>query len=364
MARKLKEYNSAVDFHRIIDRVARKAIREERPASRYATVTTIDRVNRACTVTFPGDSSAVKVAMGSIQPLATGQTVRIAGVHGDRFIDDVMGPITRDAIDLQLKLGGTGQRTVTDAGTILWNGNLSAWGLRGPNFLTTATITISFPADGTVITGVGGSSNQTVAGGVINLAAGETLYYIPPWGTSGSAVAANFRIVGNTANFDTPREWLMIVTRINTFQYRWGTGEFDSELYGTRFISDITNSTLSTVYTNGGTEVGITVRWPPTGRGMILLGAKMKHTTAGEGVYAGYQIRDNDSSGTIQIATSDVDSAYTESGNFIHCSYFNHHGSGILVPGNKYYIRSMVRVTASGAGATVSTRRIGFIPSD
>lgn len=349
----------------IIERLVSRQLGQERPKPRYATVTTIDRTNRFCTVTFPGDSGAVKVAMGSIQPVAVGQTVRIAGVRGDRFIDDVLGPVAAmSSTRLQGTLGGIGQRAVTDAGTATWVGTLTAWGVRGPNYLTTGTINITFPANGSVITGVGGASNQTVAGAVINLAVGDALYYIPPWGTSGTSLDANFRIVGTTAAYDIPDDWILVVVRVSTLLYRWGTTEFDSELYGTRFISDTTNATITNAFTNGGTDVGVTIRWPPSGRGMIMVGGRMKHITAGEGVYVGYQIRDNDATGTVQIAAGDSDAAYTESGSFQQMAYFSHVGSAILVPGNKYYIRSMVRATASVANATISARRIGFIPTD
>jgi len=365
MTKSFRQYNTAVETREIIARIARSVLQQDRPRFQYATVATIDRVTRTATVLFPSDVTPVKVGMGSVQPMAPGQTVRIEGVRGDRFIADVMGPVGPDIYDIQFKLASPSLHQVWDNGTINWVGNFTAYGMRGANFLTTGVINIAQPANGAVITGVGGASNQTVAGAVINMAVGDGLYYVPPWGTNGASVDANFRMVGSSASYNLPSDWILICTRVNSYLYKWGTGEYDSEFYGTRMTTDVTNATgIGTGYTNGGTEVGVTMRWPNSGRGMILLGAKLRHATAGEGVYAAYQIRDNDSSGTVQVATADTDALYSESGNFFQTSYFNHHGSATLIPGNKYYIRSMVRATASAANATVSARRIGFIPTD
>lgn len=40
---------------------------------------------------FPGETTAVSIPMGSIQPSKPGQTVRVTGELGDRYVDDVMG---------------------------------------------------------------------------------------------------------------------------------------------------------------------------------------------------------------------------------------------------------------------------------
>lgn len=66
-------------------------IARQRPRIQYAVVDSIDRPNRKAMVTFAGDPTPVKVNLGVIQPSAVGQTVRIDGPVGDRFISDVLG---------------------------------------------------------------------------------------------------------------------------------------------------------------------------------------------------------------------------------------------------------------------------------
>lgn len=75
----------------LVTQVVRSMLTTERPPVRYATVVSIDRANRKATVTYIGESTSVTVSMGSIQPLATGQVVRIGGMMGDRYIEDVLG---------------------------------------------------------------------------------------------------------------------------------------------------------------------------------------------------------------------------------------------------------------------------------
>lgn len=87
------EYRIAAKARDVIRLIVNKEIRQLRPAPAYATVIAIDRAGRRCQVRFAEDDedSYSSVGMGSIQPAAVGQVVRVAGVLGDRFIDDVMG---------------------------------------------------------------------------------------------------------------------------------------------------------------------------------------------------------------------------------------------------------------------------------
>lgn len=87
------EYDYALKFRNVVKQICTAEIDKIRPRLQYATVDTIDRVNRKCTVTYPGDVQSVPVNMGAIQPALTGQVVRINGVMGDRFIEDVMGAV-------------------------------------------------------------------------------------------------------------------------------------------------------------------------------------------------------------------------------------------------------------------------------
>jgi hypothetical protein len=85
------DWDFATRFRDVIANIAEATIERTRPSARYARVVTIDRAGRKCTVLFPGEPGAVSIPMGSIQPAQPGQTVRIMGVLGDRYIDDVMG---------------------------------------------------------------------------------------------------------------------------------------------------------------------------------------------------------------------------------------------------------------------------------
>jgi hypothetical protein len=87
----MEDYRFALEFKETLARLVKEEIERQRPRYQMATVISFDRVLRKCTVNFPGDTSNAVVNMGSIQPNAIGQVVRVAGVAGDRYIDDVLG---------------------------------------------------------------------------------------------------------------------------------------------------------------------------------------------------------------------------------------------------------------------------------
>jgi len=75
----------------IVNSLVKEAIEQQRPKYRYGTVVSIDRPNYKCTITYNGETGQVIVNMGSIQPSAVGQRVRIEGIGTDKFITDVIG---------------------------------------------------------------------------------------------------------------------------------------------------------------------------------------------------------------------------------------------------------------------------------
>lgn len=85
------DWDFATRFRDVMSSIAETVVDRARPGARYGEVVTIDRPNRKCTVRFPGEADAVSVPMGSIQPAKPGQTVRVVGDLGDRYIADVMG---------------------------------------------------------------------------------------------------------------------------------------------------------------------------------------------------------------------------------------------------------------------------------
>jgi hypothetical protein len=105
----------------------------------------------------------------------------------------------------------TGGGTVTYSGGISWtsrfivisNGN-------GSDFSTNGYFDINEPANGTVITGVGGHANATVAGGYVPLSGWDALYYILPIGSGNPSLNANFRIASYTSALQVPSNWVLV----------------------------------------------------------------------------------------------------------------------------------------------------------
>ena len=83
--------NIALGMRDVIASIADSRVNVLRPTPSYAVVQTINREQRSATVLFAGDSEAVTVAMASIEPADIGQTVRIGGLLGHRYIEDVLG---------------------------------------------------------------------------------------------------------------------------------------------------------------------------------------------------------------------------------------------------------------------------------
>jgi hypothetical protein len=84
---------------------------------------------------------------------------------------------------------------------------------------------IDMPIDGTVITGVGGASNQTVSSGTVTLNNWAALYYILPFGSAATSVAANFRLVYYNATYTVPNNWVLIAVRNgDNGDVKWGDG--------------------------------------------------------------------------------------------------------------------------------------------
>lgn len=93
MARSLGAFALAQDVIEAIRSVVREELAKQRPRARYATVQTINREDRSCTVNFIGEGdNPVRVPFGSIAPAVVGQEVRIGGTASDRTIEDVRGP--------------------------------------------------------------------------------------------------------------------------------------------------------------------------------------------------------------------------------------------------------------------------------
>ena len=79
-----------------IIKMAEEAVQRSRPADRYGVVDSIDLVNKKCGVTLNGETAPVIVNLGALSPSAVGQTVRVSGTAGDKYVADVFGAVAFD----------------------------------------------------------------------------------------------------------------------------------------------------------------------------------------------------------------------------------------------------------------------------
>jgi|KBSMisStaDraftv2_1062788.scaffolds.fasta_scaffold334228_2 hypothetical protein len=83
-----EKFGTSTKFRDIMRKFISAQIERDRPRYRYATVVSIPSADK-CEVQFPGESSTVTVNCTSVVPLSAGQTVRVEGLRGDRYIADV-----------------------------------------------------------------------------------------------------------------------------------------------------------------------------------------------------------------------------------------------------------------------------------
>ena len=81
---------NALRMRDLIRRISRQVVDTQRPRYQYGQIVTLTPVAKRATVLFPGETTAITVKMGALQPTQPGQIVRVAGLTGDRYIDDVM----------------------------------------------------------------------------------------------------------------------------------------------------------------------------------------------------------------------------------------------------------------------------------
>lgn len=220
------DYRTALEVRDIIQTMVNAEVEKIRPRHQMGTVTSIDRVTRRCGVQFPGEVLSTQVAMGSIQPSAVGQVVRVEGVQGDRYIADVMGPTYTSPFEgdwwQQVAwsmraaggsgLTGGGVRTVTTSG-IAWDARFISISTGRNTRIPAGHFIMDMPPDGTSVPGVGGAATRSVASGLIPLGNWEALYYIPPYGAAQTSVPANFRVSGFISDVDIPEEWILLAIR-------------------------------------------------------------------------------------------------------------------------------------------------------
>lgn len=126
------------------------------------------------------------------------------------------------------------QANISGGGNITYNGSGIGWTNRfivinngaGSHFSVNGYFDIDMPANGTVITGVGGAGNATVAGGIIPVGCWQALYYILPVGSGNGSLPANFRVAQYVAGMVVPENWILIANQnCDHSTMRLGTGQ-------------------------------------------------------------------------------------------------------------------------------------------
>ena len=126
---------SSLMMRDIIRRLVKEAINKYRPRYRYGIVQTIAQDRKSCTIVYNGETNEVKVKLGSVQPLTTGQSVRVEGIGIDKFVADVVGqPYSWN------KYGTVAADYTSGPVSVLWEGDTVA---SGPYHLVRSTDTFA-----------------------------------------------------------------------------------------------------------------------------------------------------------------------------------------------------------------------------
>ena len=84
------DIKSAAKMRDLIVSIARQELERLRPPYRYGTVVSVDAAARTAAVLLEGHDAPVQVSIGSHHPVMAGLIVRIGGLRGDAYVDDVM----------------------------------------------------------------------------------------------------------------------------------------------------------------------------------------------------------------------------------------------------------------------------------
>lgn len=106
---------TAQELESVMRRIAQEEIKKERPAARYAVVTSIDTEDRSAMVRFVGETDPVRVVYTLPAPSVVGQEVRIAGTGSDRYIDAIRGTSDEQQRIVELEAQRTDLQAQLDA---------------------------------------------------------------------------------------------------------------------------------------------------------------------------------------------------------------------------------------------------------
>jgi hypothetical protein len=136
---------------------------------------------------------------------------------------------------LQRPMGGGGVRTcevVSGVGKVWWTQPIILENITrdSDTMPSPGHIDLLPPLNGVNVPGYGGAAAQTVAGARIPLVSGTTLYYEHALGAS-VVNGLGYRIVGHSADFEVPPNWVPIVTYDTAFgveAFHWFDGRSES----------------------------------------------------------------------------------------------------------------------------------------
>lgn len=129
----LGDFAFSTQLRDVIAQMVRNEIDAQRPPYRYGIVQSINYTTNKATVILNGDTGAVTVNFGFIQPTSVGQTVRVDGQGVDRYIADVVGQPRRLTIDRLPTASNAYESTGVDFNTLttpgIWSFNSTGAGL-------------------------------------------------------------------------------------------------------------------------------------------------------------------------------------------------------------------------------------------
>jgi hypothetical protein len=146
----------------------------------------------------------------------------------------------------------------------------------------------------------------------------------------------------------------------NFLRYDGGTAQWRIWPPGPVEFSEATNLTglSSSTYAAGSPSCSVTFTAPLSGKGLVIVGGHIEGASSENAVWLGWEMRLNNSSGTVVNAADDNTALSTQGVDNLKASYMAL-VSGLTV-GQVYYLRTMHRVQSAGA---VFHRRITWLPS-
>jgi len=205
--------------------------------------------------------------------------------EGTIWIEPDAGNLTKQEMfgrNLQRVMGAGYLRKIVSSNGPSWTGSpITIYGAgRGPTTSPDGYFRIAMPANGTVITKLGspgGTTTVTVTGGYVPMLGGETLWWVPPFGSAWNAPGTFYLTAAGSGgvgpNYDVPETWIRIISRAGGYPsdpsaYIWGDGQAQSYWIGATLLNGWVNYGAASFNTAAWKKVNGWVTW----RGLIMNG--------------------------------------------------------------------------------------------